>query len=166
MALRGSTAQERTWNFFCDKGLNHYAISGIMASIRAESGFNPRNLQNSCEKKSGYTDATYTAAVDNGSYANFIRDSFGYGYAQWTYWSRKQNLLNFAKKKGKSIGDEEMQLEFLWEELSGAYKGVLKKLKSATSAQEASDVVLTGYEKPKNQGEKVKATRGSYAKEY
>lgn len=166
MALRGSTAQERAWNFFCDKGLNHYAISGIMASIRAESGFNPRNLQNSCEKKSGYTDATYTAAVDNGSYANFIRDSFGYGYAQWTYWSRKQNLLNFAKKKGKSIGDEEMQLEYLWEELSGAYKGVLKKLKSATSAQEASDVVLTGYEKPKNQGEKVKATRGSYAKEY
>ena len=80
MALRGSTAQERAWNFFCDKGLNHYAISGIMASIRAESGFNPRNLQNSCEKKSGYTDATYTAAVDNGSYANFIRDSFGYGY--------------------------------------------------------------------------------------
>lgn len=166
MALRGSTAQERAWNFFCDKGLNHYAISGIMASIRAESGFNPRNLQNSCEKKSGYTDATYTAAVDNGSYANFIRDSFGYGYAQWTYWSRKQNLLNFAKKKKTSIGDEEMQLEFLWEELSGAYKGVLKKLKSVTSAQEASDVVLTGYEKPKNQGEKVKATRGSYAKEY
>ena len=58
MALRGSTAQERAWNFFCDKGLNHYAISGVMASIRAESGFNPRNLQNSCEKKSGYTDDT------------------------------------------------------------------------------------------------------------
>ena len=69
MALRGSTAQERAWNFFCDKGLNHYAISGVMASIRAESGFNPRNLQNSCEKKSGYTDDAYTAAADNGSYA-------------------------------------------------------------------------------------------------
>ena len=33
--------------------------------------------------------------------------------AQWTYWSRKQNLLNFAKSKGKSIGDLNMQLEFL-----------------------------------------------------
>lgn len=166
MALRGTTAQERAWNFFQDKGLNHYAISGVMASIRAESGFNPKNLQNSCERKSGYTDETYTAAVDNGSYGNFVRDSFGYGYAQWTYWSRKQNLLNFAKGKKKSIGDEEMQLEFLWGELSGAYKGVLAKLKSATSAQEASDIVLTEYEKPKDQGTKAKATRGRYAKEY
>ena len=74
MALKGTTAQERAWNFFCDKGLSHYAVSGVMASIRAESGFNPRNLQNSCEKKSGYTDETYTAAVDNGIYGNFVRD--------------------------------------------------------------------------------------------
>lgn len=166
MALKGTTAQERAWNFFCAKGLSHYAVSGVMASIRAESGFNPRNLQNSCEKKSGYTDETYTAAVDNGSYGNFVRDSYGYGYAQWTYWSRKQNLLNFAKKKNKSIGDEEMQLEFLWEELTGSYKGVLTKLKAAKSTQEASNIILTGYEKPKDQGQKVKATRGSYAKEY
>ena len=83
MALKGTTAQERAWNFFCAKGLSHYAVSGVMASIRAESGFNPRNLQNSCEKKSGYTDETYTAAVDNGIYGNFVRDSYGYGYAQW-----------------------------------------------------------------------------------
>ena len=53
MALKGTTAQERAWNFFCAKGLSHYAVSGVMASIRAESGFNPHNLQNSCEKKSG-----------------------------------------------------------------------------------------------------------------
>ena len=41
MALKGTTAQERAWNFFCAKGLSHYAVSGVMASIRAESGFNP-----------------------------------------------------------------------------------------------------------------------------
>ena len=51
MALKGTTAQERAWNFFCAKGLSHYAVSGVMASIRAESGFNPRNQQNSCGKK-------------------------------------------------------------------------------------------------------------------
>ena len=59
-----------------------------------------------------------------------------------------------------------MQLEFLWEELTGSYKGVLTKLKAAKSTQEASNIILTGYEKPKDQGQKVKATRGSYAKEY
>ncbi len=49
-----------------------------------------------------------------------------------------------------------MQLEFLWEELTGSYKGVLSKLKAAKSAQEASDIILTGYEKPKDQWKKGK----------
>ena len=57
----------------------------------------PKNLQNSYESKLGFTDDTYTAAVDNGSYGNFVKDSAGYGLAQWTYWSRKENLLNFAR---------------------------------------------------------------------
>lgn len=166
MALKGSTAQERAWNFFIGKGLGEYGTAGIMASIRAESAFNSQNLQNSCEKKSGYTDETYTKAVDSGVYTNFIKDSFGYGYAQWTYWSRKQNLLNYAKQCGKSIGDEEMQLEFIWVELSGAYKSVLSKLKAAASVQVASDIVLTGYEKPKDQGGTAKKTRGNYAAEF
>lgn len=166
MALKGNTAQERAWNFFISKGIGEYGAAGIMASIRAESAFNSKNLQNSCEKKSGYTDETYTNAVDNGTYINFVRDSFGYGYAQWTYWSRKQNLLNYAKQQGKSIGDEEMQLNFIWVELSGAYKGVLSKLKSVKSVQEASDIILTGYEKPRDQGESAKKVRGGYADEY
>jgi hypothetical protein len=38
-------------------------------------------------------DASYTVAVDNGSYTNFTHDSAGYGLAQWTYWSRKQGLF-------------------------------------------------------------------------
>jgi long-subunit fatty acid transport protein len=37
----------------------------------------------------------------------------GYGLAQWTFWSRKQALLDFAKTAGKSIGDMTMQLDFL-----------------------------------------------------
>ena len=31
-------------------------------------------------------------------------DAVGYGLAQWTYWTRKQNLLNFARQNNKSIG--------------------------------------------------------------
>lgn len=83
-----------------------------MGNLYAESGLNPQNLQNTYEKKLGYTDAVYTAAVDSGKYQNFVHDSAGYGLAQWTYWSRKQNMLNFARAAGKSIGDLEMQLDF------------------------------------------------------
>lgn len=55
----------------------------------AESGLMPNNLQNTYNNKLGKTDAEYTAAVDNGSYGNFVKDSAGYGLAQWTYWSEK-----------------------------------------------------------------------------
>ena len=102
-----------------DKGMNDFAIAGIMGNIYAESGFKPTNLQNTYEKKMGYTDASYTAAVDDGSYTNFVKDSAGYGLVQWTYWSRKQALLEYARSVGKSIGDLSMQLDFMWKEMQG-----------------------------------------------
>ena len=92
---------------------NSYGVCGLMGNLYAESGLKPTNLQNSYQTKLGMTDESYTQAVDNGSYTNFVRDSAGYGLAQWTYWSRKQNLLNYAKKVSKSIGDLDMQIDFL-----------------------------------------------------
>lgn len=67
-------------------GLNDFGVAGLMGNLFAESGLNPKNLQNTYEKKLGMTDAEYTAAVDSGSYSNFVKDSAGYGLAQWTYW--------------------------------------------------------------------------------
>ena len=99
--------------------MNAYAAAGIMGNLYAESAFNPRNLQNSYEKKIGLTDEEYTAAVDAGTYTNFAKDCAGYGLAQWTYHTRKQGLLSKAKAAGKSVGDLNIQLSFLWEELQG-----------------------------------------------
>jgi hypothetical protein len=70
-----------------------------MGNLYAESGLKPNNLQNSYEKTLGFTDVTYTEAVDKGIYNNFIHDKAGYGLAQWTWWSRKEALLNYAKQK-------------------------------------------------------------------
>lgn len=153
------------WNYFKGKGLNDFAIAGIMGNLYAESGFKPINLQNTYEKKLGYTDATYTAAVDNGSYTNFVKDSAGYGLAQWTYWSRKQALWEYAQSVGKSIGDLTMQLDFMWKEMQG-YKSMMTTLKSATSVLEASNAVLTQYEKPADQGEAVQKKRAGYGQTY
>ena len=118
MALRGTSVEQQIWNYFKDKGLNEFGIAGLMGNLYAESALNPKNLQNTYEKKLGYSDTDYTQAVDNGIYNNFVKDSAGYGLAQWTYWSRKQALLSYAKSVGKSIGDLEMQLGFLYKELS------------------------------------------------
>lgn len=153
------------WNFLTGKGLNAYAVAGIMGNLYAESGLMPNNLQNTYNNKLGKTDAEYTAAVDNGSYGNFVKDSAGYGLAQWTYWSRKQALLNHAKQAGVSIADLNMQLGFLWEELQG-YTAVMDALKKAGSVRAASDAVLTGYEKPADQSETVKKKRAEYGEGY
>ena len=166
MALTGKTNEEKIWNFLASKGLNAFGVAGLMGNLYAESALNPQNLQNTYEKKLGLSDAEYTAAVDSGSYTGFVRDSAGYGLAQWTYWSRKEALLAYAKAAKASIGDLETQLGFLFKELSEGYTSVLAVLKTATSVRQASDVVLTKYERPANQGESVQIKRASYGQSY
>lgn len=166
MALTGNSIEEKIYNFLYGRIKNAFGVSGLMGNLFAESGLVPTNLQNSFEKKLGYTDDTYTTSVDNGDYTNFVHDSAGYGLAQWTYWSRKENLLLFVRSRNQSIGDLESQLEFLYQELSTGYKAVLTKLKAAKSVREASDIVLTQYERPADQSESVKKKRASYGQKY
>ena len=154
------------WDYFKEQGLNDYGIAGLMGNLYAESGLKPTNLQNTYEKKFGYTDAEYTAAVDQKIYTNFVNDSAGYGLAQWTYYSRKQNMLDFHNKKGKSIGDLTTQLDFLTYELSNNYKAVWQTLKTATSLLEASNAVLLKFERPADQSSTVQNKRASYGQKY
>lgn len=166
MALTGTTNEQKIWNYFKSKGLNNYGIAGIMGNLYAESGLMPNNLQNTGNKKLGMTDDEYVKAVDYGTYTNFVKDSQGFGIAQWTYWSRKQNLYNYAKSKSKSIGDLEMQLDFLYSELSSGYSSVLATLKSATSVLQASNAVLLNFERPADQSTSVQNKRASYGQSY
>ena len=155
------------WDFLKTKGLNDYGIAGLMGNLEAESGLKPTNLQNGYEKTLGYTDAEYTAAVDQGIYTNFVNDKAGYGLAQWTHYSRKQNMLNFHKRKNKSIGDLITQLEFLLEELTTNYNNsVLKVLKNATSVLEASNAVLLKFECPSDQSIEAQNRRASLCQKY
>lgn len=152
------------WDYLMAKINNPYGVAGLMGNMQAESGLNPKNLQNSCEKKLGMTDEQYVQAVDNGTYKNFVNDGCGIGLVQWTYKTRKAALLEFKGKK--SIGDLEMQLDFLWKELSTSYKTVLERLKTSLSVREASDFVLTKFERPRDQSESVKAVRASYGQTF
>lgn len=150
------------WNFFKSKGLKDVAIAGLMGNLYAESGLKSNNLQNSYNKKFNLTDDEYTTKVDNGSYTVFSNDKAGYGLAQWTFHTRKANLLSFAKSCNKSIGDLDMQLEFLWNELQG-YKVVINTFKSTKTIREASNIVLVGFERPADQSDAVKERRFNYS---
>lgn len=166
MGLKWGTAEKAVYTFFKAKGVCDNGIFGLMGNLYAESAMEPKNLQDSYEKKLGYTNDTYTAAVDSGAYTNFVKDAAGYGLAQWTYWSRKQAMLDFHQGKGKSIGDLQTQIEFLYKELSENYAGVLSALKAAASVRAASDVVLLNFEKPANTGTSVQEKRASYGQQY
>jgi hypothetical protein len=160
-----TSGDEAIWNFLIGKGLNAYAAAGLVGNLYAESGLKSNNLQNSYEKSLGYTDETYTAAVDSGKYTNFVKDSAGYGLAQWTYYTRKQALLDFAKAAGASIGDLATQLNFLWKELQG-YTAVINVLKSAKSVAEGSNVVLLQFERPADQSAAAQSKRAAYGQTY
>lgn len=157
--------ETQIWDKLKSFGLNDFASAGIMGNLFAESGLIAENLQNSGNKKLNLTDEQYTAAVDSGTYQDFVHDGMGYGLAQWTYWSRKQGLLNYAKAAGTSIGDTAMQMNFFWSEIQG-YRSVMSELKDAESVRAASDAMLLGYEKPADQSEAVRKKRALYGQAY
>ena len=159
--------EKRIWDFLKAEGFNDFGIAGLMGNLFAESRLLPNNMEDKYQSKLGYNDESYTRAVDNNTYTNFVKDAVGYGLAQWTYWTRKQNLLNFARKNNKSIGDLDMQLNFLVKELKESYtNSVYNVLKKATSVLEASNAVLLNFERPVNISASVQATRAKYGQTY
>lgn len=160
-----SSDEEKIWNSFIKAGYSKVATAGFMGNLQAESNFKANNLQNSFEKKLGMTDVQYSNAVSNKTYSKekFAKDSAGYGLAQWTYHTRKRSMYEFIiEQKKKRIDDLDAQLEFLFYELNQSYKGLVTKLKTCTTVKQASDLVLTQFEKPADQSDSVKTKRASY----
>lgn len=95
------------WNYFKSKGLSDSAVAGIMGNIQQESGFKT------------------TAQNSNGAY----------GLVQWLN-TRKTGLNNYASSQGKSSGDLQVQLDYIWKELTSTEKKALASLQQNLSAQE------------------------------
>lgn len=158
------------WNYFLSKlNNNEFGVSGLMGNLKAESGLIPYRLQG--DFTNGYqTSKNYTAKVDSGEISKYdfmhnAPNGGGYGLAQWTFYTRKENLYNMWKNGNySSIGCIELACDFLWYELSQGYTSVLEVLKNATSIKEASDYVLHNFERPADQSASVEAVRESLGK--
>lgn len=166
MALVGNDNPEKMFNFLRQQGFTEAGSAAVVGNGYAESGCSPINLQNNGNRELDMTDEQYTAAVDNGTYTNFVNDKYGYGIFQWTYWSRKQNLLNYAKSKGVSIGDLEMHMNFLMQELNAGYKPLLNILRTSNSVSECSNAFMLQFERPANQSVENQNKRVSYGREF
>ena len=172
MALIGSTTAEKLYNKYVAAGMTPAGAAGSLGNQDKESGLKPTNLQNSYENnpaKTGgvrYTDTTYTAAVDCGAYAGFVDDRAGYGIAQWTHPDRKRKLLEYAKSRGTSIGDLDMQGDFYIKELKESFPAVWKVLTTTTSVQEASNAVMLDFERPADQSVENQNRRAATSQTY
>lgn len=155
--------EQRIWCKLISYGFTKAGAAGLMGNLYAESALNPHNLQNTYERSLGYDDESYTQAVDNGTYQNFIRDQAGYGLAQWTHHYRKGALLTYAKNHNASIGDLDMQLDFIIYELEHDFPAtIIGVLRSTNSVAEASNIVMTNYENPADQSDAAKAGRAAF----
>ncbi len=161
-----NSREQKIWNRLRVAGLNAYGAAGVMGNLYKESALNPQNLQNTGNTKLGLTDEEYTRRVDSGEYTNFVQDKQGYGLAQWTFWSRKQALFDFAKAAKASIGDLEMQLDFLVKELKQNYPAVWNVLRTAKSVREASNIMLFKFEAPADQSTRVQNDREAAGQVY
>lgn len=169
----GSSFEEKVWFALKNAGItNEFAIAGAMGNFKAESDFKSNNLQNSFEGT--YTDESYTAAVNDGSYGSFTSDGYGYGLAQWTDSSRKTGLYNYAKSKGVGIDDEDMQIEYLIAELTGTGPAIgygtmnwcdseYNEWRNAKSVEEATEIFCRKFERA---GVEHMDNRKTYGKEY
>ena len=95
----------------------------------------------------------------------FGNDSAGYGICQWTYYSRKYDLYDYAQDKDKSIGNMSMQLLFMKRELTSSQISKLKSFdNSAQGAYDAAAYFCSSYERPANTEAQSKK-RGNLAKD-
>lgn len=141
-------------------GMTKAGAAGCTANILAESAGSSINVEN----RSNIADETYTAMVNNGSYKNFVDDRYGYGLCQWTLPSRKEALLAYTKSCGASIGDANMQFNFMKKEMMERYSKVWNTLTSTTNPYDAGYIMCMLYERPANT-EASANVRGNRAKD-
>ncbi len=132
-------------------GLSEAGALGLMGNWMAESGLEPNRVQGDFNTgrtlSRAYTDDVMAGRI---SRSQFARDAKGYGLAQWTYCTRKEDLYDFWNGSGKALDDAGMQVSFAVQELSenGEYAGLWSVLKTTEDIWTAADKVCRLYERP------------------
>ena len=169
---------KKAYKKYIDAGMTPAGACGLMGNQYAESaGFIAKTVEFLCIKRlkeNGkiYTQDTYYKAVDSGeiSKAEFLNPlpnkRYGFGLVQWTTVDRKRGLYERTVEKGKSIADEDIQLDYVLYELNNVFPKTFNVLKTAKTVKEASDYVLIHYEAPADTGTTMKNTRADYGQQY
>ena len=155
--------EKKVWDFLKLKGLTNAGAAGLMGNLYCESRIESVIYEEKYHKTIGLTNEEYVAKVNSGEYTNFVKDKVGFGLAQWTYYSRKQALLN---KCLGNIGDMDCQLEYLYDELKHDFSQVLNFLETSNDIYSCTVQVMAKFEKPSDQSDKAKNYRNSISQKY
>ena len=164
LGITSYTQNEKTvWDYLKRKGLTDQGAAGLMGNLYAESGIESVIYEWAYHPSIGLSNEQYVAQVNSGAYTNFVYDQAGFGLAQWTYWSRKQGLLD--KCRGR-IGDMTCQLDYLFVELEGQFARVLSHLRSSYDLYSCTSKVMIEFESPYDQSSSAIAGRNSHSQRY
>ena len=148
--------EKQVWDFLINRARYTKAgAAGLMANLKVLSGIRSVYYEDAYKPILGLSDQEYVDQVNDGRYPQneFIQDGVGFGLALWSYYSRKENLMNTWIKRGfkLNIGDLGGQLEFLVIELRNYWPRLDKLLKSSNSVYDCAYRVLFDYVNPKDQ---------------
>ena len=146
------------WDYLVRYVENKIGVAAIMGNLMAESSLNPKCV-------TGTKDSDYVAKADAGT-IDFIHDKHAFGLVQWCYWTRKEKFYNYVKSRGQSVGDLNVQLDYMVKELSGDYPITWKMMCEAKDIRSASDSFMLRYEKPANTSEAMKQRRAKYGQQF
>jgi len=141
-------------------GMTAEGACAMLGNMAAESAMRPDNAQDSY----AIPDSVYAEQVDAG--ARDFLDGIGFGLCQWTISSRKAKLLAFARSRGVSIADPEMQVDFVIKELTQEpeFADVRNTLFTSHDLMACTQIVLNVYENPavKNLGTRLDYAQMAY----
>lgn len=141
-----ATENERiVWKLLLKEGLTKAGAAGLMGNLMVESYVQSVVYEECYKPMLGMTDEEYVRKVNDGSYTNFVNDQVGFGLCQWTWYARKEKLLQ--KCRGK-IGDMACQLDFLLDEIKAGYQGVLSFLKTSNDVSQCCIKFMKEFENP------------------
>lgn len=140
------TIQEYMFRRFREFGMTIEGACATLAQIQHEGAFRPNNAEDS----KGVQDDIYTQRVDSGQMTKqqFMCDGIGYGYAQWTYPTRKGLMYDYFKARKKSIADSDTQIDFLIWEMKSYFPNQWKLVTSSHDLYSCTWELLDKWENP------------------
>ena len=125
----------KMWTFLkIGMGVSDTVAAAIMGNSFVESRLNECQVQNT--------------VIHPDSYQYKLNDNVGYGLFQWTYPSRKNDLINISESMNMGINNVNAQLETLKDEVlySSDHKDMWVKMNNTNNCDEATTLFFDNYE--------------------